>query len=95
MSGLNMCRRLCLPEHQVYTYDDSESPRAPRGRTSQPDHSPPDAVGLLNESLQRPKGDAELRAKVQEEQEELKLSRCLSDPGPKKDEDDDDGSFSW
>lgn len=89
-----------IPEHQVYTYDDSESPS---GRTAQPHPSPPDAVSLLNESpqrpnqsdAQRPKGNAELRAKVpdeQEEQDQLKLSRCLSDPGPKKEE-DEDGSF--
>ncbi len=86
-----------IPEHQVYTYDDSESPR---GQRAQPDPGPPDAVSLLNESPQRPnqraKGDAELRPKVPDEQEEqLKLSRCLSDPGPNKEE-EEDGSFrSW
>ncbi|KAE8282265.1 Na(+)/H(+) exchanger beta Beta-NHE Na(+)/H(+) antiporter [Larimichthys crocea] len=67
-------RKVCFePEHQVYTYDDSDSTRGPRS-------SPPDAVSLLSESPQRPsrRGDGELRAK--DEQEELKLSRCLSDP---------------
>uniref|UniRef100_A0A3B4XV30 Sodium/hydrogen exchanger n=1 Tax=Seriola lalandi dorsalis TaxID=1841481 RepID=A0A3B4XV30_SERLL len=84
-------RKVCFePEHQVYTYDDGESPR---GRDSQPQPRPPDAVSLLNESQPRPnqsstpraEGDMELKAKApddQEEQEQLKLSRCLSDPGP-------------
>lgn len=85
---------ICVSEHQVYTYDDSESPR---GQRAQPDASPPDAVSLLSESPQRPnqraKGDAERRPKVPDEQEEqLKLSRCLSDPGPNKEE-EEDGSF--
>lgn len=88
----------CIPEHQVYTYDDSESPRGP---TAWPNPSPPDAVSLLDGSPQRPDqsssqeapGNAELRADVLDQQEEqLKLSRCLSDPGPNKEE-GGDGSF--
>lgn len=72
-------------EHRVYTYDDSE---LPRGQAVQADPSPPDAVGLLNESPQGPNQSSEHRAKEPDEQEEqLKLSRCLSDPGPNKDED--------
>ncbi|XP_044028750.1 Na(+)/H(+) exchanger beta-like isoform X3 [Siniperca chuatsi] len=92
-------RKVCFDsEHQVYTYDDGESPR---GQTARPHPSPPDAVSLLNESPQKTnqssalKGDAQLRAKVadkQEEQDQLKLSRCLSDPGPNKDG-DGDGAF--
>ncbi|XP_038580920.1 Na(+)/H(+) exchanger beta-like [Micropterus salmoides] len=91
-------RKVCFDsEHQVYTYDNSESPR---GQTAQPHPCPPDAVSLLNESpqrtnqsnAQRAKGDAQLRTKVpddQDEQEQIKLSRCLSDPGPNKDEEED------
>ena len=96
-----------VPEHQVYTYDDSESPRGP---TVQLNPSPPDAVSLLSESPQRPnqsssqrdKGDGEQRERERErapdeQEEQLKLSRCLSDPGPNKEEEDGgDGSFkSW
>ncbi|XP_031151529.1 Na(+)/H(+) exchanger beta-like [Sander lucioperca] len=89
-------RKVCFEsEHKVYTYDDSKSPR---GWTAEPDPSPPDAVSLLNESSQRAnqssehraKHNDELRAKVpdeKEEQDQLKLSRCLSDPGPNKEED--------
>nr|XP_046274437.1 Na(+)/H(+) exchanger beta-like [Scatophagus argus]XP_046274438.1 Na(+)/H(+) exchanger beta-like [Scatophagus argus] len=89
-------RKVCFePEHRVYTYNDSESPRGPTNPSS------PDAVSLLSESPLRPnrtaKGLAELRAKVPDEQEELKLSRCLSDPGPNKEGEGDrgegDGSF--
>ncbi|XP_078146375.1 sodium/hydrogen exchanger 1b isoform X2 [Centroberyx gerrardi] len=84
-------------DHQVYSSDGAES----RG----PGRSPgsPDAVSLLDESspranhrrADRAEGDAEPRADApddQEDQDQLKLSRCLSDPGPKKDE-DEDGSF--
>ncbi|KAM9339819.1 sodium/hydrogen exchanger 1b [Symphorus nematophorus] len=88
-------RKVCFEsEHQVYTYDDSESLR---GLTFQANPSPPDAVRLLDESSQRPnqsgaqraRGDAEQRAKASdepEEQDQQKLSRCLSDPGPNKEE---------
>ncbi|XP_035537077.1 Na(+)/H(+) exchanger beta-like [Morone saxatilis] len=86
-------RKVCFePEHQVYTYDDSESPRGP---TVQPNPIPPDAVSLLSESPQRPNQSGAQRTKVpdeQEEQDQLKLSRCLSDPGPNKEE-EGDGSF--
>ena len=40
---------------------------------------------------QRARGDAEPRAKApdgQEEQDQQKLSRCLSDPGPNKEEEE-------
>lgn len=92
-----------IPEHQVYTYDDSESPR---GQAAQRAPRAPDAVSVSNESSQRPnqkstlrdKGRAEPREKApddQEDQDQLKLSRCFSDPGPSK-EDDEDGAFlSW
>lgn len=81
-------RKVCFEsEHQVYTYDDSESPR---GQAAQPDPSPPDAVSLLNESPQRPNQSSEQRAtgpNEQEEQDQPKVSRCLSDPGPNKEDD--------
>uniref|UniRef100_A0A3Q3JUA3 Sodium/hydrogen exchanger n=1 Tax=Monopterus albus TaxID=43700 RepID=A0A3Q3JUA3_MONAL len=58
---------------------------------------------LLSKSPQRPnqtsalraKGSTELRAKApdeQEEQDQVKLSRCFSDPGPNEEE-EEDGSF--
>lgn len=98
-------RYIYSPEHQIYTYDDSESPRG-SAQASRPHPSSPDAVSLLDESPQRPsqrgalrtRGDAEVRAKApddKEEQDQLKLSRCLSDPGPKKDEEDDGSFLSW
>ncbi|XP_037651348.1 Na(+)/H(+) exchanger beta-like [Sebastes umbrosus] len=82
-------RKVCFEsEHQVYTYDDSESPR---GQPAQPDPSPPDAVSLLNESPQRPNQSSEQRATgppdEQEEQDQPKVSRCLSDPGPNNEDD--------
>ena len=93
-----------FPENQVYTYDNSESPTrlAPR-----PDPSPPDALSLLDESARGPnqggapraKGEAGPRPRARapapddpEEQDQLKISRCLSDPGPNKDG-EGDGSF--
>ncbi|XP_008291112.1 sodium/hydrogen exchanger 1b [Stegastes partitus] len=71
-------------EHQVFTYDDSESP-GDRSVQTKPSSA---AVRLLNESPQRPdQSDAEPKPKAQDDQEEqLKLSRCLSDPGPNQEE---------
>ncbi|XP_024115845.1 Na(+)/H(+) exchanger beta [Oryzias melastigma] len=78
------------PEHKVYTYDESESPRD----GAAPETSP-DSVSLLSESSQRPgqssrmkkRGDAEQGARAPDNQEEQqKLSRCFSDPGPKEEE---------
>ncbi|KAL6099404.1 uncharacterized protein ACO6RY_01233 [Pungitius sinensis] len=80
-------RKVCFePEHRVYTYDDSESPRGPAAR---PSPGPPETVGLLNETLPRPNQSSErgTEAPEQEEQDQLKLSRCLSDPGPNKEDD--------
>ncbi|CAJ1082979.1 Na(+)/H(+) exchanger beta-like [Xyrichtys novacula] len=89
-------RKVCFePENQVFTYDDSESPKGPR---AQPHQDSPDTVNLLEEAPQRANqseapraaGDDKKRAKVSDEQEEQqKLSRCLSDPGPKQDEEED------
>lgn len=85
-------RKVCFEsEHQVYTYDDSESPR---GRAAEPHLSPPDAVRLLNEAPQRPNQSSEQGDKSQEEQDQLKLSRCLSDPGPKKEEEEESSFLS-
>lgn len=69
-------------EHQVYTYDDSESPK---GRRAQTDPRTPDEVRMLSESSPR----TNQRATPHDEQDDqLKLSRCLSDPGPKKEDDE-------
>ncbi|XP_069372096.1 Na(+)/H(+) exchanger beta-like [Paralichthys olivaceus] len=95
-------RKVCFePEHQVYTYNaEGESPR---GGASQTRPGPPDNVSLMNESSLRPnhsralrdKGETELRAKAPDDQEEhLKLSRCLSDPGQNRDEEGDGSSLS-
>ncbi|KAM7384681.1 hypothetical protein PAMA_011846 [Pampus argenteus] len=81
-------RKVCFEsEHQVYTYDDSDSPRG-RPAEPEPDPSPPDVVSLLNESSQRTD-----QSDDREEQDHLKLSRCLSDPGPKKEEEEEESSF--
>lgn len=64
----------CIPEHQVHTYDDSESPGDLPARLNP---SPPDAVSLMNESPQRPDqsssqaamSNTELRANVPDQQE--------------------------
>ncbi|XP_068603717.1 Na(+)/H(+) exchanger beta-like [Brachionichthys hirsutus] len=93
-------KKVCFDsENQVHTYDAGDDSRGPRS---------PDAISLLSESAQRQSGtqadrNAELRSNIPEEQEEqeqqeeqqeqVKLARCLSDPGPKKQE-DGDGSFS-
>uniref|UniRef100_A0A3Q3JW42 Sodium/hydrogen exchanger n=1 Tax=Monopterus albus TaxID=43700 RepID=A0A3Q3JW42_MONAL len=79
------------------------SNESPRGRAAQPSPRLPDAISLLSKSPQRPnqtsalraKGSTELRAKApdeQEEQDQVKLSRCFSDPGPNEEE-EEDGSF--
>ncbi|XP_075995322.1 Na(+)/H(+) exchanger beta-like [Genypterus blacodes] len=91
-------RKVCFePEHQIYTYDEEGESRVP-----QPDPSfPPDAVDLVDESSHRPnqgrstlqtEGDSKPKENVPdnpEDQDQLKLSRCLSDPGPHKDEEED------
>ncbi|XP_065326522.1 Na(+)/H(+) exchanger beta-like isoform X1 [Pelmatolapia mariae] len=83
------------PEHKVYTYDDSESPR---GRASP---SCADDVSELKETPEKPdqsstpraNRDAELKSKERDDQgDQLKVSRCLSDPGPNP-EDDEDSTF--
>uniref|UniRef100_A0A8C2X5A9 Sodium/hydrogen exchanger n=1 Tax=Cyclopterus lumpus TaxID=8103 RepID=A0A8C2X5A9_CYCLU len=72
--------------HRVYTYDDGESPR---GRAAQPRPGPADGVSLVSESppglgARGPDQEQEVQEEKeeQEEQDQLKLSRCLSDPGP-------------
>lgn len=89
-----ICIPQCIPEHQVYTYDDNESPR---GLNAQSIPSPPDAVSMLRESPQRPdQSNAQATTGITNQQEEQqKLSRCLSDPGPNKEEGKDDFSLSW
>uniref|UniRef100_A0A3P9H2A9 Sodium/hydrogen exchanger n=1 Tax=Oryzias latipes TaxID=8090 RepID=A0A3P9H2A9_ORYLA len=83
------------PEHKVYTYDESESPRDGAALETLPD-----TVSLLSESPQRPgqssrlrkRGDAEQSANAPDSQEEpQKLSRCFSDPGPKEEEEEGEG----
>ncbi|KAM3596911.1 uncharacterized protein V6R79_022804 [Siganus canaliculatus] len=64
-------RKVCFDsEHQVYTYDDSESPRGP---TAQPHPGRPDGVRMLSESSPRranqsssQRSDGELKAKALE-----------------------------
>ncbi|KAM8839894.1 sodium/hydrogen exchanger 1b [Spinachia spinachia] len=80
-------RKVCFePEHRVYTYDDSESPQ---GATVRPRAAPPETVGLLKVTVPRPNqgSECETKAPEKEEQDHLKLSRCLSDPGPNKEDD--------
>ncbi|XP_029701299.1 sodium/hydrogen exchanger 1b isoform X3 [Takifugu rubripes] len=78
-------RKVCFePEHQVITYDDSESPK---GGTAQSD--PDDTSQSPQRTSQRSglvsRGNSELGANTDDMQEEqLKLSRFLSDPGPNK-----------
>uniref|UniRef100_A0A8C7YD48 Sodium/hydrogen exchanger n=1 Tax=Oryzias sinensis TaxID=183150 RepID=A0A8C7YD48_9TELE len=83
------------PEHKVYTYDESESPRDGAALETLPD-----TVSLLSESPQRPgqssrlrkRGDTEPSANAPDSQEEpQKLSRCFSDPGPKEEEEEGEG----
>lgn len=65
----------CIPEHQVHTYDDGESPGDLSARLNP---SSPDAVSLMNESPQRPDqssskaamSNTELRANVSNQQED-------------------------
>lgn len=83
-TNMSLCH---IPEHQVYTYDDSESPRGP---SSQSHPSSPNAVGLLTERPQRPNQSNTEEATAadagDQQEEQQRLSRCLSDPGPNKEE---------
>ncbi|KAM4630571.1 sodium/hydrogen exchanger 1b [Polymixia lowei] len=90
-------------DHQDYSSKEGAS-RPPSGSALRPTLRSPDTAALLDEQSPRldrrrrdgAKGDAALRANVtdnQEDQEQQKLSRCLSDPGPNKDE-DEDSSFT-
>ncbi|KAM9385665.1 sodium/hydrogen exchanger 1b [Pholidichthys leucotaenia] len=74
----NLRKVVFEPEHKVYTYDDSESSPA------QQDPGHPDAFTIMMEAPQRANGDGALTAKDQDSQQ--KRSRCLSDPGPDKEE---------
>lgn len=72
------------PEHQVFTYDDTESPR---DRSLEVKPGSAASVRLLNESPQRSdRRDDERKQDDQEDQQ--KLSRFLSDPGPNQEEKD-------
>uniref|UniRef100_A0A667X0H2 Sodium/hydrogen exchanger n=1 Tax=Myripristis murdjan TaxID=586833 RepID=A0A667X0H2_9TELE len=89
-------RQEAPPVRKVYLADDGDSRAVSGRRATQPNLSSPDAVSLLDESSQRanqrspdpPRRGPELQ-ESQEEQDQLKLSRCLSDPGPNKDGDED------
>lgn len=62
-------------EHKVYTYDDNESPRDPAA---------PGPPALLRPLIQP---DPPQRAAESDDQEDhLKMTRCLSDPGPNDEE---------
>ncbi|XP_056153863.1 Na(+)/H(+) exchanger beta-like [Lampris incognitus] len=89
-------------DHQVYgSSDDVRKVPGVHGVRSILD--PSESINVLDESSQRPgqksqggaKADTKATAKAednQEEQDQLKFLRCLSDPGPNKD-DEEDGSF--
>lgn len=100
VEGVKLLMSPCLysPEHKVYTYDDSESPR---GRASP---SCADDVSELKETPEKPhqsstpraNRDAELKPKEQDDQgDQLKVSRCLSDPGPNPEDDEDSTFLPW
>ncbi|KAM9737252.1 sodium/hydrogen exchanger 1b [Menidia menidia] len=65
------------PEHKVYTYDDSEGLA---GQAALPDPGPPDDVGLVMET--RRTGATARPREPDDQEDQLKLARCLSDPGP-------------
>uniref|UniRef100_A0A672IV04 Sodium/hydrogen exchanger n=1 Tax=Salarias fasciatus TaxID=181472 RepID=A0A672IV04_SALFA len=80
------------PEHKVYRYDDSESPRGP----SSP--SPPAALRLLDQSPPTPGRSGSVRvesesaqraAEADDQEEQLTMMRFLSDPGPNEEEERD------
>ncbi|XP_037549435.1 Na(+)/H(+) exchanger beta [Nematolebias whitei] len=79
------------PEHKVFTYDDGESPG---GGAARQKPRPPDTVGLLDEVPQGTNQSAAPRGKG-EEPEKLKPSRCLSDPGPNVEEEEEKGGDSF
>ncbi|XP_034016660.1 sodium/hydrogen exchanger 1b isoform X2 [Thalassophryne amazonica] len=82
------------PEHQVFMYNEDDETQAPRRRTVQPKPSSGPAVSLSAESsrwtnqssAQQAEADAYLKG---DEQDQLKMSRCLSDPGPPEREEAD------
>ncbi|KAM4550755.1 sodium/hydrogen exchanger 1b [Fundulus diaphanus] len=71
------------PEHKVYTYDDSQSPRS---GTVQLNPRPSDGAALLDGSPQGSEPSAAPQSADQSERQ--KPSRCLSDPGPNEDEEE-------
>lgn len=75
-----------IPEHQLTIYNDSESPK---GWTAESDPSHPDISQSPQRTSQSSKqvsrGNSGLSANIEDMQEEqLKLSRFLSDPGTNK-----------
>lgn len=78
-------RKVCFqPEHKVYTYEESDSPGEQRAK---PSSRRPDDITVLSESTHQNDHRVE-----EEPDEQLKRSRCQSDPGPKH-EDDEDNAF--
>uniref|UniRef100_A0A146Z7B3 Sodium/hydrogen exchanger n=1 Tax=Fundulus heteroclitus TaxID=8078 RepID=A0A146Z7B3_FUNHE len=71
------------PEHKVYTYDDSQSPRS---GAIQLNPRPSDGAALLDGSPQGSESSAAPQSADQSERQ--KPSRCLSDPGPNEDEEE-------
>ncbi|XP_021170728.2 Na(+)/H(+) exchanger beta [Fundulus heteroclitus] len=71
------------PEHKVYTYDDSQSPRS---GAIQLNPRPSDGAALLDGSPQGSEPSAAPQSADQSERQ--KPSRCLSDPGPNEDEEE-------
>lgn len=81
------------PEHKVYTYDESESPiRSKSEGTSSlsqgPDDVfvPPEAPQSTDQRAARQKPTNQI---TEEDSDNLTMSRCQSDPGPKEEDADD------
>ncbi|XP_033830643.1 Na(+)/H(+) exchanger beta-like [Periophthalmus magnuspinnatus] len=87
-------RKVCFePEHKVYTYDESESPNRSKSESTSISSRGPDDVFVPSEtpllSNQRSAPKKPINQITEEEEEGLTMSRCLSDPGPKEEDEDD------
>lgn len=74
-------------EHKVYTYEESDSPGEQRAK---PSSRRPDDITVLSESTHQNDHRVE-----EEPDEQLKRSRCQSDPGPKHEDDEDNAFLPW
>uniref|UniRef100_A0A3B4AIY6 Sodium/hydrogen exchanger n=1 Tax=Periophthalmus magnuspinnatus TaxID=409849 RepID=A0A3B4AIY6_9GOBI len=86
-------RELCCSLHKVYTYDESESPNRSKSESTSISSRGPDDVFVPSEtpllSNQRSAPKKPINQITEEEEEGLTMSRCLSDPGPKEEDEDD------